>query len=98
MSNVVKILNDLCVKYRTYVVEFNVEHVSLALLFRYINFSFIVIKIYAENAQLFVCQGAVMLPLMFAHDFGDQIDRYAMLADPNYNKFEVLVERHNGGI
>jgi hypothetical protein len=39
-----------------------------------------------------------MLPSMFTHDFGNHIDRYAKLVDPNYNEFEVLVERHNGRI
>ncbi|KEH29876.1 hypothetical protein MTR_4g053887 [Medicago truncatula] len=41
-------------------------------------------------------EGAVMLPNMFAKDFGDQIRRFATLIDPKNNKFEVLLERVNG--
>lgn len=40
-------------------------------------------------------QGMVVLP---THDFGDELGRYAMLVDCNYNEFEVLVERNNGRI
>jgi hypothetical protein len=40
-------------------------------------------------------QGSVMLPMMFSHDFGDQIHQYATLIDPKNNRFEVLVERNN---
>jgi len=39
-----------------------------------------------------------MLPMMFAHDFGDQIGQYASMVDPKNNQFEVLVERNNLGI
>lgn len=39
-----------------------------------------------------------MQPSMFGQDFGDPIDRYATLLDPNNNEFEVLVERNNGSI
>jgi hypothetical protein len=39
-----------------------------------------------------------MLPMMFSHDFGDQINQYAILVDPKQNRFEVLVERNNQGI
>ncbi|AES97688.1 hypothetical protein MTR_5g058370 [Medicago truncatula] len=42
--------------------------------------------------------GVVMLPNMFAKDFGDQITRFATLIDPKNNKFEVLVERVNGHV
>ncbi|AET04150.1 transmembrane protein, putative [Medicago truncatula] len=60
-----KIVNDLRIKYRTYVVDLYVEY------------------------------GMVVLP---THDFGDELGRYAMLVDCNYNEFEVLVERNNGRI
>lgn len=63
-----RIINELRLKYRAYLVELDVEY------------------------------GAVMLPMMFAHDFGDEIDQYATLVDPNNNEFEVLVERNNQGI
>lgn len=46
----------------------------------------------------FLIQGSIMLPMMFSHDFGDQIHQYATLIDPNNNRFEVLVERNNQGI
>jgi hypothetical protein len=36
-----------------------------------------------------------MLPTMFGHDSGDQIGRYATLVDPNFNEFEVLVQRNH---
>jgi len=39
-----------------------------------------------------------MLPMMFSHDFGDQIHQYATFVDPKNNRFEVLVERNNQGI
>jgi len=39
-----------------------------------------------------------MLPIMFSHDFGDQINQYAIFEDPKGNEFEVLVERNNQGI
>lgn len=39
-----------------------------------------------------------MLPSLFGNDFGDQIDRYATLVDPNHNEFEILVHRNNYGI
>lgn len=50
-----------------------------------------------ELQHLFT-QGAVMLPMMFSHDFEDQIQQYATLVDPKNNQFEILVERNNQGI
>ena len=35
---------------------------------------------------------------MFGSDFGDKIDHYATLIDPNHNEFEILIERINGMI
>jgi hypothetical protein len=43
-------------------------------------------------------QGAVHLPNMFMHDFGDQIDFIATLVDSEHNQFEVYVEKHTSGI
>jgi len=40
-------------------------------------------------------QGAVMIPHSFGSDFGDQIDRYAILVDKNHNEFDLRVERIN---
>jgi hypothetical protein len=40
----------------------------------------------------------VLIPNMFAHDFGDQIDRIATLVDCHNNQFEVYVEKHVSGI
>jgi hypothetical protein len=39
-----------------------------------------------------------MLPMMFSHDFRDQIQQYATLVDPKNNHFEILAERNNQGI
>ena len=39
-----------------------------------------------------------MLPMMFKHDFGDQIRQYVIMVDRKENTFEVLVERNNQGI
>lgn len=39
-----------------------------------------------------------MLPMMFAHDFGDQLGQYATMVDSKNNVFEILVERNNQGI
>ncbi|AES82103.1 hypothetical protein MTR_7g108360 [Medicago truncatula] len=61
-------INELCLKYHTYMVEMDVDY------------------------------GAVMLPMMFSHDFEDQIQQYATLVDPKNNQFEILVERNNQGI
>ena len=43
-------------------------------------------------------QGDVMLPNMFANEFGDKINRFVNLIDPKNNKFEVLVEKINGSV
>ncbi|AET02588.1 hypothetical protein MTR_8g043700 [Medicago truncatula] len=67
-------INELRLKYRTYMVEVDVEYVC----------GFVM--------------GAIMLRMMFSHDFGDQIQQYATLVDPKCNQFEVLVERNNQGI
>lgn len=45
-----------------------------------------------------IVQTSVMLPMMFVHDFGDQIGQYVTMVDPRNNKFEVMVERNNIGI
>ncbi|GAU42517.1 hypothetical protein TSUD_376450 [Trifolium subterraneum] len=45
-----------------------------------------------------VNDGAVMIPRMFANDFGGEICRIANLIDANDNQFEVLVEKINGNI
>ncbi|KEH41262.1 hypothetical protein MTR_1g047540 [Medicago truncatula] len=42
--------------------------------------------------------GVVLLPSMFCHDFGDQLDRLATLVDGNGNEFEVYVEKHKSGV
>jgi len=43
-------------------------------------------------------QGAVMIPNCFSSDFGDEIDRYAVLVDKNDNELEMRVERIRGNI
>ncbi|GAU50461.1 hypothetical protein TSUD_240590 [Trifolium subterraneum] len=45
-----------------------------------------------------ISDGAVMLPRMFADDFGDDICRIANLIDSNDNQFEVLVEKINENV
>ena len=57
-----KAVNKLRLKYKTYIVEYDVE------------------------------VGAVVLPSMFANDFGDRINCFVKLIDPKDNQFEVLVE------
>jgi len=39
-----------------------------------------------------------MIPHSFGSDFGDQINRDAVLVDKNHNEFDVNVERTNGNI
>lgn len=48
--------------------------------------------------ELDTLHAMVVLPIMFVHDFGDQIGHYANLVDSKNNEFEVLVERFNGNI
>jgi hypothetical protein len=47
---------------------------------------------------LLLHHGDVMLPNMFANDFGDKVQRFATLIDAKSNQFEVLVERIYGSV
>jgi hypothetical protein len=98
-------VNELRRKYRTYVVEFDVEHVSY--LGCYVHMCPLIINInvlssHNELRRVFFLtflfsinvQGAVLLPMMFSHDFGDQVDHLATLVDCKGNEFEVYVQRH----
>jgi hypothetical protein len=88
-------INELRLKYRTYLVEFDVQYVSNIsepLYFRVsvcYDYYFLIFCVY------YVLQGVVSLLTMFAHDFDDQIDKHATLVDANNNEFEVLVQRNN---
>jgi len=42
---------------------------------------------FLTSVTILLSQGSVMLPMMFSHDFGDQIGQYATLIDPNNNRF-----------
>jgi len=97
VSELEMIVNDFRVNYMTYVVEFDVECVSWLYLLSYKFVCFFIYAIWFWICLLLL-QGVVMLPSMFAHNFGDSIDRYATLVDTNHNEFEVLVQRNNHGI
>ncbi|GAU48206.1 hypothetical protein TSUD_304860 [Trifolium subterraneum] len=43
-------------------------------------------------------EGAIMLPNMFARDFGNEVRRFATLVDPLGNQFRVLVEKIKGNV
>jgi hypothetical protein len=90
------VINKLRLKYRTYIVELNLDRVGVFLCL------FIILVCYPtlqpNNSIFFFMQPAVHLPNMFAHDFGHQLGRYATLVDKRDNQFEVLVERNNTGI
>jgi hypothetical protein len=48
--------------------------------------------------NIYVFQGALMLPKTFVSDFGASLGDYATFIDPNNNQFEVMVESICGNV
>jgi len=95
VTDIDKLVNKLRRRYRTYVVDFDMEHVIW--FFNVVYYIYQCFNLFNVSFCIDV-QGVVHLPNMFVHDFGDQIDFIATLVDSRNNQFEVYVEKHTNGI